>query len=79
MCDRVPPMRVLVAVEPAGFRSGIDDLAQLWREELRSNPFEGAVFVFRNRKAKMIRIPCSTAGDPGFATRQRSGECAWQC
>lgn len=51
-------MRILVAVEPADFRKGIDGLARLCREELSSDPFEGAVFVFRNRKATMIRILC---------------------
>ena len=49
-------MRILVAVAPADFRKGIDGLAQLCREELSSDPFDGAVFVFRNRRATMIRL-----------------------
>ena len=58
MIQLTPHMRILVAVEPADFRKGIDGLARLCREELSSDPFEGAVFVFRNRRATMIRLLC---------------------
>jgi len=51
-----PQMRILVAVEPADFRRGIDGLARLCRQALRSDPFSGAVFVFRNRSGKAIKI-----------------------
>jgi len=51
-----PHMRILVAVEPADFRRGTDGLAQLCRARLGSDPFGGAVFVFRNRRATMIRL-----------------------
>ncbi len=36
MIQITPQMRVLVAVEPADFRRGIDGLARLAREELAS-------------------------------------------
>lgn len=49
-------MRVLVAVEPADFRKGIDGLAQLCRGQLREDPFSGAVFVFRNRRKTAIKV-----------------------
>lgn len=49
-------MRVLVSVEPVDFRKGIDGLARECREVLRSDPFSGAVFVFRNKSAKAIKI-----------------------
>jgi transposase len=51
-----PQMRILVAVEPADFRRGIDGLARLCRQALRSDPFSGAVFVFRNRRGKAIKL-----------------------
>ena len=56
MIQLTPHMRILVAVEPADFRKGIDGLAQLCREVLARDPFEGAVFVFRNRNRTMIRL-----------------------
>ncbi len=49
-------MRVLVAVEPADFRRGIDGLARLCKEELGSDPFSGTVFVFTNRRRTGICI-----------------------
>ncbi|MCK5804250.1 MAG: IS66 family insertion sequence element accessory protein TnpB [Lentisphaeria bacterium] len=51
-----PQMRILVAVEPADFRKGIDGLAGVCRNVLREDPFSGCVFVFRNRRATAIKI-----------------------
>jgi transposase len=51
-----PQMRVLVAVEAADFRRGIDGLAQLCRAGLGADPFTGAVFVFRNRRRTAIKL-----------------------
>ena len=56
MIQITPQMRVLVAVEPADFRRGIDGLARLCREALSSDPFSGAMFVFRNRRNKAIKV-----------------------
>ena len=56
MIQITPQMRILVAVEPADFRKGIDGLACLCRQALQSDPFSGALFVFRNRRGKAIRI-----------------------
>ncbi len=49
-------MRVLVAIEPADFRKGIDGLAKECRVALKSDPFSGAVFVFRNRRKTAVKI-----------------------
>lgn len=51
-----PQMKILVAVEPADFRQGIDGLARLCQEALRQDPFAGAVFVFRNRKGTALKM-----------------------
>jgi len=56
MIQITPQMRILVAVEPADFRRGIDGLARLCRQRLHSDPFCGALFIFRNRRAKAIKI-----------------------
>ncbi len=56
MLQVTPQMRVLVAVEPADFRRGIDGLARMCREALHQDPFTGTVFVFRNRRATAVKL-----------------------
>ena len=56
MIQITPQMRVLVAVEPADFRRGIDGLAQVCRASLRAEPFSGTLFVFRNRRRTAIKL-----------------------
>ena len=56
MIQIAPQMRLLVAIEPADFRRGIDGLACVCREMLGADPFSGAVFVFRNRAATSVKI-----------------------
>ncbi len=51
-----PQMTILVAVEPADFRKGIDGLARLCQEALQQDPFTGVVFVFRNRNATALKV-----------------------
>jgi transposase len=46
---------ILLATQPADFRQGIDDLAQLCRGRLASEPRSGTLFVFINRSKTMIR------------------------
>ncbi len=48
--------RILVAIEPADFRRGIDGLARAVRAELRGDPMSGTVYVFRNRPRTAIKI-----------------------
>jgi transposase len=56
MIQVTPQMRILLAVAPADFRKGIDGLAQVCRKVLRSDPFSGHVFVFRNKRANAIKV-----------------------
>jgi hypothetical protein len=56
MIQVTPQMRILVCVEPADFRRGIDGLCKSCRQELGLDPFCGSVFVFRNRKATAIKL-----------------------
>lgn len=55
MLQITPQMKILVAVEPADFRKGIDGLVQLCKDSLQQDPFTGAVFVFRNRRRTAIK------------------------
>ena len=56
MIQVTPQMRILLAVEPADFRKGIDGLAQVCRQVLKKDPFFGYVFIFRNKKASAIKV-----------------------
>ena len=56
MIQITPQMRVLVALEPADFRRGIDGFARICLEELKSDPFSGTIFVFRNRRGTGLRL-----------------------
>jgi transposase len=56
MLQITPQMKILVAVEPADFRRGIDGQARLCQERLGQDPFLGVVFVFRNRKGTALKV-----------------------
>ena len=56
MLQITPQMKVLVAVEPADFRKGIDGLVQFCKGVLGQDPFTGTVFVFRNRRRSSIKV-----------------------
>ena len=51
-----PQMKILVAIEPADFRRGIDGLVRLCQDALGEDPFAGTVFCFRNRKKTAIKV-----------------------
>ena len=56
MIQVTPQMRVLVAIEPADFRKGIDGIARQCREHLAADPMCGTAYVFRNRRRTAVKI-----------------------
>lgn len=56
MMQLTPQMRILVSVEAADFRKGIDGLCRLCRQALAADPFSGTVFVFRNRNGTAVKL-----------------------
>jgi transposase len=56
MLQLTPQMRILVAIKPVDFRNGIDGLARLCKEALGQDPFQGSVFVFRNRRGTAVKV-----------------------
>jgi transposase len=56
MIQITPHMRILVAVEAVDFRNGIDGLVRLCKQQLKSDPFSGTLYVFRNRRSTAIKI-----------------------
>ena len=49
-------VRVMVATRPVDFRKGAEGLAALVRETMMADPFSGAVYVFRAKRADRIKL-----------------------
>jgi transposase len=49
-------IKVLVATEPVDFRRQADGLAALVQEALFENPYSGAIYVFRSKRANRIKL-----------------------
>lgn len=58
MIQITPQMRVMVAIDPVDFRSGIDGLSRVCRAVLSEDPMTGTMFAFRSRAAKSIKLLC---------------------
>jgi transposase len=51
-----PSTRIFICVQLIDFRNGIDGLAAVCRNKLDQDPFQGTIFVFRNRRKTAIRL-----------------------
>jgi transposase len=51
-----PEVRVYIATQPVDFRKGIDGLALAVQEMLGQDPFSGAIFVFRSKRADRVKV-----------------------
>ncbi len=49
-------VRVMMATRPVDFRKGIDGLATLVRDAMSADPFSGAVYVFRSKRADRVKL-----------------------
>ena len=49
-------VRVMVATRPVDLRKGAEGLAALVRETMGADPFSGAVFVFRAKRADRVKL-----------------------
>lgn len=56
MLQITPQIKILVALAPVDFRKGIDGLVHLCKATLEQDPFSGAVFAFRNRRATAVKV-----------------------
>ena len=71
-------VRVMVATKPVDFRKGAEGLAALVREEMKSDPFSGAVYVFRAKRADRVKlIYWDGTGVCLFAKRLEDGSFRW--
>ncbi|MBN1904961.1 MAG: IS66 family insertion sequence element accessory protein TnpB [Deltaproteobacteria bacterium] len=78
MIQLTPHMRIILAVEPADFRKGIDGLARICRSVLESDPFSGYLFVFMNKGKTAIKmLVYDGQGFWLFQKRLSSGRFLW--
>ena len=56
MLQITPQHRLLICIEPADFRRGIDGLASLCRQQLQTDPMNGYFFIFRNKRSTSIKL-----------------------
>jgi transposase len=71
-------VRVLMATRPVDFRKGMDGLAALVKEQLRADPYAGAIFVFRARRADRVKlIVWDGTGLCLYAKRLEQGRFRW--
>jgi len=68
----------MVATRPVDFRKGAEGLAALVREEMRSDPFSGTIYVFRARRADRVKLVYwDGTGVCLFAKRLEDGRFRW--
>jgi len=71
-------VRVLIATRPVDFRKGMDGLAAVVKEQLRADPYCGAIFVFRAKRADRVKlIAWDGTGLCLFAKRLEQGTFRW--
>ena len=71
-------VRVLVATKPVDFRKGATGLAALVAEHLKADPFSGAIYVFRSKRADRVKlIVWDGTGLCLFAKRLDGGRFRW--
>jgi transposase len=71
-------VRVMVATKPVDFRKGAEGLAALVREVMEADPFDGAVYVFRAKRADRIKLVFwDGTGVCLFAKRLEEGAFRW--
>jgi transposase len=71
-------VRVMVATKPVDFRKGAEGLAALVRETMKADPFDGAIYVFRAKRADRIKLVFwDGTGVCLFAKRFEDGEFRW--
>lgn len=62
-----PGLRIMIARDPADFRRSYDGLAGMVHNDLLSDPTDGALYVFFNKRRDQVKI----------LYYQRGGLCIW--
>lgn len=56
MMDALGGFRIYLAAQPVDFRKGMDRLAAHVANHLDLDPFSGAIYVFRSRRADRLKL-----------------------
>ena len=56
MLQITPQHKLLLAVQPADFRKGIDGLAHICKSKLSNDPFSGTIFAFTNKRRNAVKL-----------------------
>jgi transposase len=71
-------VRVLIATRPVDFRKGAEGLVALVRDVMGADPFDGAVYVFRAKRADRVKLVFwDGTGVCLFAKRLEDGRFQW--
>ena len=71
-------VRVFIATRPVDFRKGAEGLAALVRDVMHADPFDGAVYVFRGKRADRVKLVFwDGTGACLFAKRLEDGDFRW--
>ena len=71
-------VRVMMATKPVDFRKGPEGLAALVRDGMKTDPFSGAVYVFRAKRADRVKLIFWDGTGVGlFAKRLEDGAFRW--
>ncbi|MER8435013.1 MULTISPECIES: IS66 family insertion sequence element accessory protein TnpB [Mesorhizobium] len=71
-------VKVMVATKPVDFRKGAEGLAALVRETMGADPFSGAVYVFRAKRADRVKLVYfDGTGVCLLAKRLKDGKFCW--
>ena len=47
---------IYVAINHVDFRKGVDGLQKLCKQQIKQDPFSGAIFIFRNKRRYAIKM-----------------------
>jgi len=78
MIQVAPGTKVYLACRPVSMRYGFDGLAAQVKQVLNVDPFSGAIFIFRSKRADYLKLLYwDGSGLCLFAKRLESGRFAW--
>ena len=49
-------LRILIATQPIDFRKGVNGLVLMIEETLKSNPYDGTIFLFRSKRNDRLKM-----------------------